>query len=81
MIQLMLTTTDQYRYYRSLVKYLKKLYINSDTHILNKIIHFMSINKVSGNIALLCNENNYFEKIMQKQATRENYASEEINFF
>ena len=47
----MLATTDQYRYCRSLEKYLKKLYINSYTHILNKIIYFMSINMVSGNIA------------------------------
>ena len=40
-IQLMLVTTDQYRYYRSLVKYLKKLYIKSYTHILkkNNILH------------------------------------------
>ena len=50
----MLATTDQYRYYRSFVKYLKKLYINSYTHILNKIIYFMSINMVSENISLQC---------------------------
>ena len=53
-IQLMLATIDQYRCSRSLVKYWKKLYINSYTHILSKIIYFMSINTVSGNISLLC---------------------------
>ena len=53
-IQLMLATTDQYRYYRFLVKYLKKLYINSYTDIFNKIIYFISINTVSENICLLC---------------------------
>ena len=46
--------TDQHRYYRSLVKYLKKLYINSYIHILNKIIYFISTNMVSENICLLC---------------------------
>ena len=35
-------------------KYLKKLYMNSYTNILNKIIYFMSINMVSGNLCLLC---------------------------
>ena len=49
----MLVTTDQYRCYRSLVKYLKKLYINSDTNILNEKIYFMSINMVSENMSLL----------------------------
>ena len=51
---LMVATTDQYRYYRSLVKYLKKLYINSYTHTLNKIIYFMSFHMVLENICLLC---------------------------
>ena len=41
------------RFYRSLVKYLKKLYINGYAHILNKIIYFMSINMVSEKICLL----------------------------
>ena len=50
----MLATTDQYWYYRSIVKYLKKLCINSYTYILDKIIYFMSINVVSENICLLC---------------------------
>ena len=53
-LQLMLATTDQYRYYRSLVIYLEKLNINCYTHILNKIIYFMSINMVSENLCLLC---------------------------
>ena len=43
-IQLILATIDQYQCYPSLVKYLKKLFINRNTHILNKIIYFMSIN-------------------------------------
>ena len=50
----MLATTVQYRCYRSLVKYLKKLYINNYTGILYKIIYFMSIHMVSENISLLC---------------------------
>ena len=37
----MLATIDQYRCHRSLVKYLKKLYKNSYTRILNKIIYVL----------------------------------------
>ena len=53
-IPIFILYTDLYIIYRSLIKYLKKLYINSYTHILIKIIYFMRINMVSENICLLC---------------------------